>query len=135
MCAAVPGAVYLADARVVQLRRRRGRRAELIAVVAAGTSDLPVLAEAAATAEFLGAGVVRVIDVGVAGPHRLEARLDELRAVTMLIVIAGMEAALPSVIAGKLDKPIIRVPTSVSAASASAAWWPWRRCCRAARQG
>jgi pyridinium-3,5-biscarboxylic acid mononucleotide synthase len=84
-----------------------------IAVVCAGTSDLPVAEEAALTAEFLGARVVRVSDVGVAGVHRLLARLDAIRQADVVIAVAGMEAALPSVLGGLLDRPLVAVPTSV----------------------
>jgi pyridinium-3,5-biscarboxylic acid mononucleotide synthase len=84
-----------------------------IAVVCAGTSDLPVAEEAALIAEWLGAPVVRVSDVGVAGLHRLLARLDEIRACSVIIAVAGMEAALPSVLGGLTDRPMIAVPTSV----------------------
>ena len=84
-----------------------------IAVVCAGTSDLPVAEEAAQVAEFLGAPVVRVADVGVAGLHRLLARLDDIRKAEVVIAVAGMEAALPSVLGGLVDRPMIAVPTSV----------------------
>jgi NCAIR mutase (PurE)-related protein len=84
-----------------------------IAVVCAGTSDLPVAEEAALVAEFLGAAVVRVSDVGVAGLHRLLARLDAIRGAAIVIAVAGMEAALPSVLGGLIDRPLVAVPTSV----------------------
>jgi len=84
-----------------------------IAVVCAGTSDLAVAEEAALIAEFLGAPVVRVSDVGVAGLHRLLARIDDIRRAHVVIAVAGMEAALPSVLGGLVDRPIIAVPTSV----------------------
>jgi len=84
-----------------------------IAVVCAGTSDLPVAEEAALVAEFLGAPVVRIHDVGVAGVHRLLARLDAIRRAAIVIAVAGMEAALPSVLAGLVDRPLVAVPTSV----------------------
>ncbi len=84
-----------------------------IAVVCAGTSDLPVAEEAALVAEFLGAPVVRVHDVGVAGLHRLLARLEAIRGAAIVIAVAGMEAALPSVLAGLIDRPLVAVPTSV----------------------
>ena len=84
-----------------------------VAVVSAGTSDMHVAEEAALTAEFYGNPVERIYDVGVAGLHRLLARLDDLRAAKVLIVVAGMEGALPSVVGGLVDKPIIAVPTSV----------------------
>lgn len=84
-----------------------------VAVVCAGTSDLPVAEEAAQTLEFSGARVNRITDVGVAGLHRLLARLDELRAASIVIAIAGMEGALPSVLGGLVAAPVIAVPTSV----------------------
>ena len=84
-----------------------------IAVVCAGTSDLPVAEEAAVTAEIMGNRVVRITDVGVAGLHRLLARLDEIQKASVVIVVAGMEGALPSVIAGLVSHPVIAVPTSI----------------------
>ncbi|MBP9084540.1 MAG: nickel pincer cofactor biosynthesis protein LarB [Kofleriaceae bacterium] len=84
-----------------------------ICVVCAGTSDLPVAEEAALTAEFLGATVVRISDVGVAGLGRLLARVDTIRAADVVIVVAGMEGALPSVLAGLINLPMLAVPTSV----------------------
>lgn len=84
-----------------------------VAVVCAGTSDVPVAEEAALTAEFLGARVDRVHDVGVAGLHRLLGRADTLRKADVVVVVAGMEGALPSVVAGLVDAPVIAVPTSV----------------------
>ena len=84
-----------------------------IAVISAGTSDLPVSEEAALTAEFYGSHVRRINDVGVAGIHRLLARVDELRTCQVLVVVAGMEGALPSVVGGLVSKPVIAVPTSV----------------------
>ena len=84
-----------------------------IAVVCAGTSDLPVADEAAVTAGFLGHQVDRITDVGVSGLHRLLRRLNDLRRANVLIVVAGMEGALPSVVAGLVSRPVIGVPTSV----------------------
>jgi NCAIR mutase (PurE)-related protein len=84
-----------------------------ILVITAGTSDIPVAEEAIVTAEFLGNEVERVCDVGVAGLHRLLARLDVIASAHVIIVIAGMEGALASVIGGLTDKPVIAVPTSV----------------------
>jgi len=101
-------------ARIVTLGAPAGRpRAAAIAIVCAGTSDLPVAEEAALIAEFLGAPVVRISDVGVAGLHRLLARVDEIRRAGVVIAVAGMEAALPSVLGGLIDRPLIAVPTSV----------------------
>ncbi|AYD40219.1 nickel pincer cofactor biosynthesis protein LarB [Clostridium fermenticellae] len=84
-----------------------------IAIVSAGTSDLPVVEEAYETAKILGNRVEKVIDVGVAGIHRLFAKLDIIRGAKVVIVIAGMEGALASVIGGLVDKPVIAVPTSI----------------------
>ena len=84
-----------------------------VAIVAAGTSDLPVAEEAALTAELMGSQVERVYDVGVAGIHRLFASARDLMHCYCFVVVAGMEGALPSVVAGMVDKPVIAVPTSV----------------------
>ncbi len=84
-----------------------------VAVVCAGTSDVPVAEEAAVTAEFHGAQVSRSYDVGVAGLHRLLSNADTLREAHVVIVVAGMEGALPSVVAGLIEAPVIAVPTSV----------------------
>jgi NCAIR mutase (PurE)-related protein len=114
MRALVPGLVFHEVARVAALGTPPARPpCAPIAVVCAGTSDLPVAEEAALVAEFLGARVVRVSDVGVAGVHRLLARLDAIRDVAIVIAVAGMEAALPSVLGGLTDRPLVAVPTSV----------------------
>lgn len=91
---------------------RSGQSAPVL-VVSAGTSDLPVAEEAAQTLEFAGAKVNRITDVGVAGLHRLLARLDDLRSAGIVIAVAGMEGALPSVLGGLVAAPVIAVPTSV----------------------
>lgn len=88
-------------------------KALTVAVVCAGTSDVPVAEEAAQTLEFAGVSVRRITDVGVAGLHRLLARLEELRAASIVIAVAGMEGALPSVLGGLVAAPVIAVPTSV----------------------
>jgi len=111
---AIPDANYNETARAVTLdvaprRTPTGR----IAVLCAGTSDLPVAEEAALTAERLGGHVDRFYDIGVAGLHRLVRHLDTIRAARVLIVVAGMEGALPSVVGGLVGKPIIAVPTSI----------------------
>ena len=112
--ALVPDLAFHELARLARLGAPGPRPAAApIAVVCAGTSDLPVAEEAALVAEFLGAEVVRVHDVGVAGVHRLLARLDAIRAASVVIAVAGMEAALPSVLAGLIDRPLVAVPTSV----------------------
>ncbi|MGH7837265.1 MAG: nickel pincer cofactor biosynthesis protein LarB, partial [Candidatus Binataceae bacterium] len=84
-----------------------------IVIVSAGTSDIPVAEEAAVCAELFGNRVERVYDVGVAGLHRLAAQAAALQSASVLIVVAGMEGALPSVVAGLVDKPVVAVPTSV----------------------
>ena len=85
----------------------------LIAVLCAGTSDLPVAEEAAVTADIMGNRVERLFDVGVAGLHRLLGRMDLLQGARVIIAVAGMEGALPSVVAGLVACPVIAVPTSV----------------------
>jgi pyridinium-3,5-biscarboxylic acid mononucleotide synthase len=94
-------------------RKPLQKQAGSIAVVCAGTSDLPVAEEAAVTAEIMGNRVDRVSDVGVAGVHRLFGRLDTIQRANVVIVVAGMEGALPSVVAGLVSRPVIAVPTSV----------------------
>jgi hypothetical protein len=84
-----------------------------ILIVSAGTSDIPVAEEAALCAELFGNRVERLYDVGVAGLHRLTANLAALKRASVLIVVAGMEGALPSVVAGLVDLPVVAVPTSV----------------------
>lgn len=109
---AIPGATEHPDARAVtigKLPRGKGR----VVVVSAGTSDRPVAHEAALTARVLGANVETLEDVGVAGLHRLLAVLPALRAARAIVAVAGMEGALPSVVAGLVDRPVIAVPTSV----------------------
>ncbi len=110
--ARVPGAVHHPEARMVVLPGNPAALGE-VAVVCAGTSDLPVAEEAAVTASALGATVLRVFDVGVAGLHRLLARTDELRRTQVVVAVAGMEGALPSVIAGLVPTPVVAVPTSI----------------------
>jgi len=106
--------VYHQAARCVTVDRKPlPKRAGTIAVVCAGTSDLPVAEEASVTADIMGNEVQRITDVGVAGLHRLLARLDMLQKANVIIVVAGMEGALPSVVAGLVRRPLIAVPTSV----------------------
>ena len=108
------GAEYHPVARALTFREHPDTTAETcIAVVTAGTSDAPVAEEAAVTCAFYGSPVVRIQDAGVAGIHRLLARAGELREAKVVIVVAGMEGALPSVVGGLVDKPVIAVPTSV----------------------
>jgi len=110
----VPDAIFHALARAVSFRQgdlEPGRGT--ILVVAAGTSDLPVAEEACVTAELMGNAIERLYDVGVAGIHRLLADHSRLLAARVLIVVAGMEGALPSVVGGLVRAPVIAVPTSV----------------------
>ena len=110
----IPDAIYHSDARMISYIQERSPPVDTtIAVVTAGTSDIQVAEEAARTAEFLGNPVDRINDVGVAGVHRLLARIDQIRAAKVVVVVAGMEGALPSVVGGLIDKPVIAVPTSV----------------------
>jgi NCAIR mutase (PurE)-related protein len=110
----VPQAVYHEAARIIGLNRTSPREeAGPIAVICAGTSDLPVAEEAAVTAEYLGLHVKRIADVGVAGLHRILAERETLSSVRAAIVCAGMEGALPSVVGGLVAAPVIAVPTSV----------------------
>jgi pyridinium-3,5-biscarboxylic acid mononucleotide synthase len=97
---------------VIAGRRTRARRGSVL-VVTAGTSDIPVAEEAAVTAEVLGNRVDRLYDVGVAGVHRVLDRLPLLRKARVIVVVAGMEGALPSVVAGLVEAPVVAVPTSV----------------------
>ncbi|HEU4982842.1 MAG TPA: nickel pincer cofactor biosynthesis protein LarB [Acidobacteriaceae bacterium] len=118
--ARVPEAKYHAEARIIGFRGTasaappKGR----IAVICAGTSDLPVAEEAAVAAEYLGVEVDRVVDVGVAGLHRILSQTDVLARAGAVIVCAGMEGALPSVVGGLVAAPVIAVPTSVGYGSA-----------------
>ena len=98
---------------VIEKKKSKPKRAGTIAILSAGTSDLPVAEEAAVTAETMGNPVRRLFDVGVAGLHRLLARVEDFREANVIIVVAGMEGALPSVVAGLVDKPVIAVPTSI----------------------
>ncbi|MBI1886006.1 MAG: nickel pincer cofactor biosynthesis protein LarB [Chloroflexi bacterium] len=107
-----PDAVYNPTARAVTVDRRTEERRPGVAVVCAGTSDLPVAEEATVTAELMGSQVERMYDVGVAGLHRLLDKLEGLRQANALVVVAGMEGALPSVVAGLVSAPVIAVPTS-----------------------
>jgi pyridinium-3,5-biscarboxylic acid mononucleotide synthase len=107
-------AVHHDVARCVTIQGKRStRRPGIIAVLCAGTSDVPVAEEAAVTAEVMGNKVQRIYDVGVAGLHRLLTRYELIQRANVLIVVAGMEGALPSVVAGLVSRPVIAVPTSI----------------------
>ena len=109
----VPDAQYHAVARVITVERTVQEKRSGVVVLCAGTSDQPVAEEAAITAEMMGNVVERHYDVGVAGIHRLLDRVDRLREARALVVVAGMEGALPSVVAGLVSTPVIAVPTSI----------------------
>jgi NCAIR mutase (PurE)-related protein len=110
----LPSAKYneLAKTITVELEKEKTTKS-YIAILTAGTSDIPVAEEAAITAEFFGNSVERFFDVGVAGIHRLYDNLEKIRKARVIVVIAGMEGALPSIVGGLVDKPIIAVPTSI----------------------
>jgi len=110
----LPDAIYYSEAKIISLQKKKPKAPESkIAVITAGTSDIPVAEEAAVTAELLGNNVVRIYDAGVAGIHRLVDKLPQIRSCRVVIVIAGMEGALASVVGGLVDKPVIAVPTSI----------------------
>ncbi len=107
-------AVFHEVARCVTIESKPQRkRAGTITVLCAGTSDMPVAEEAAVTAEIMGNRVDRIYDVGVAGLHRLLRRLEDVQRANVIVAVAGMEGALPSVVAGLVSRPVIAVPTSV----------------------
>ena len=109
----IRGATHHSLARCVTIGKFSTRPLGRIAILCAGTSDLPVAEEAAVTAEIMGNRVDRFTDIGVAGLHRLLSRLDEIRQAHVVVAVAGMEGALPSVVAGLVFNPVIAVPTSV----------------------
>lgn len=111
---AVPKAKYFEEARLVLIKQGKKHTPQgLVVVVTAGTTDIPVADEAAITAETMGAKVERIYDVGVAGVHRLLAYQDKLAKARVIIAVAGMEGALPSLVGGIVSCPVIAVPTSV----------------------
>jgi pyridinium-3,5-biscarboxylic acid mononucleotide synthase len=111
--AVIPDAEYHASARAISRKRDMVPGKGAIAIASAGTSDMPVAEEAAVTAELMGNRVERLYDVGVAGIHRVLRERDRLNEARVIVVVAGMEGALPSVIAGMVDVPVIAVPTSI----------------------
>ncbi len=113
LLAAVPDATHHPTARCVTVERTRVPKPEGVLVVCAGTADLPVAEEAAVTADIIGNDVRRLYDVGVAGLHRLLDQLTVLREARAIVVVAGMEGALPSVVSGLVEAPVIAVPTSI----------------------
>ena len=111
--AAIRDLIYYPDARICALPVRNQTQKGAISILTAGTADIPVAEEAAVTAELCGFEVIRLWDVGVAGIHRLLSNSQVVYDADVLIVVAGMEGALPSVVAGMADCPVIAVPTSV----------------------
>jgi pyridinium-3,5-biscarboxylic acid mononucleotide synthase len=110
----LPRAAYYTEARIIAYEQQEIARGNgQILVIAAGTSDLPVAEEAAITAELMGNDVGRLYDVGVAGIHRLLAERHRFEGARVIIVVAGMEGALPSVVSGLVSVPVIAVPTSI----------------------
>ncbi len=109
----IPEAIYHELARAITVRRDMPPGKGTIVIASAGTSDLPVAEEAAVTADLMGNEVERIYDIGVAGIHRLLSARDRLSSARVIVVVAGMEGALPSVVAGMVDVPVIAVPTSV----------------------
>jgi NCAIR mutase (PurE)-related protein len=110
-----PESQYHERARILTLTRKPLKQSGkgMILVMCAGTSDIPIAEEAAITARFMGNDVKTIYDVGVAGLHRLLGHQESLKKASVIIVVAGMEGALPSVVGGLVDKPVIAVPTSV----------------------
>jgi len=110
----IPSAAYNAHARIITVdTAKRPEPVGLVCVVSAGTTDIPVAEEAALVAERMGAKVERIFDIGVAGLHRMIKHLPVIRSARAVVVVAGMEGALPSIVGGLIDKPIIAVPTSI----------------------
>lgn len=110
---AIPSAQYDPLSRILQIIQTPIEQIGCVAVCTGGTSDMGVAEEAALTAEFLGAKVNRIYDVGVAGIHRLLSKTEDLRSANCIVAVAGMEGALGGVVAGLVDKPVIAVPTSI----------------------
>ncbi len=109
----VPVAVYYPEARLVSVIFKRVAKKGLVAVISAGSADYPIAEEAAITAETMGSRIKRIYDVGVAGLHRFLPHLEETQRARAIVVVAGMEGALPSLVAGLSAAPVIAVPTSV----------------------
>ncbi len=123
--AAVPSAAYNEAARtIVAVRKKRPRPRGQVLIMTAGTSDIPVAEEAAETLRVAGSRVARAYDSGVAGLHRLLGHGEKLRRSRVVIVVAGMDGALPSVVGGLIDKPLIAVPSSVGYGAGSGGLTP-----------
>lgn len=109
----VPEIQYDEMSRLLKIQISPVERFGCIAVCTGGTSDISVAEEAAQTAEFFGSNVMRIYDVGVAGVHRLLSKMEQINMANCIVAVAGMEGALPGVLAGLVDKPVIAVPTSI----------------------
>ena len=109
----LPGVEYDEVSHIIKIEKKEKKHTGKIAVCTAGTADIPVAEEAAQTAEYFGAQVDRIFDVGVSGIHRLFYSLDVIQEANWVVEVAGMEGALASVLGGLVDKPVIAVPTSV----------------------
>ena len=132
--AALPSATYHETARAITLEHEPRRKDPGVTILCGGTADLPVAEEAAVTADLMGHEVERIHDVGVAGLHRLLDHLPALQKARVLVVVAGMEGALPSVVAGLVAVPVIAVPTSVGYGASFggiAAWLAMLNACAA----
>lgn len=110
---AFPEVEYDPVSRIIKIEKENKKRVGKIAVCSAGTADIPVAEEAAQTAEYFGARVERIYDVGVSGMHRLFSKLDTIQSANCVVAVAGMEGALASVMGGLVKRPVIAVPTSV----------------------
>lgn len=108
-----PEAEYNELSHIIKIEKKDKKRIGKIAVCTAGTADIPVAEEAATVAEYFGASVERMFDVGVSGIHRLFSKLETIQSANCIIAVAGMEGALAGVLGGLVDKPVIAVPTSV----------------------
>ncbi|MGB9677733.1 MAG: nickel pincer cofactor biosynthesis protein LarB [Candidatus Ratteibacteria bacterium] len=108
-----PEIIYFKEAKILTLKKEEKKKDGYVCVVTAGTADIPVAEESAVTLEILGIKVERVYDVGVAGIHRLLDKIEILNNSKCIIVVAGMEGALPSIVGGIVGKPVIAVPTSI----------------------
>jgi len=108
-----PKIIYFKEAKILAFKKEKRKNSGYVCVVSAGTADIPVAEESAITLEILGIKVERIYDAGVAGLHRLLDKIEILNKARCLIVVAGMEGALPSVVGGLVGKPVVAVPTSV----------------------
>lgn len=108
-----PDIIYFKEARILTFKKEKRKKDGYVCVVTAGTADIPVAEEASITLEVLGIKVERIYDAGVAGLHRLLDKIEILNNAKCLIVVAGMEGALPSVVGGLVGKPVVAVPTSI----------------------